>query len=117
LKTSDGKEEWAARGVSLELYSDAAQKNLPFGNPAESKLCLSTPVALRPTLARGVPLSVEFQGRQLPELSNHSLLLAAAFVKGASSLTGSNKKSARSTPAIETIKQAIELCQSVFCRV
>src|SRR5215207_1393852 len=38
-------------------------KNLPFGNPAESKLAVRLPSALRPTLTRGVPFSVEFQRR------------------------------------------------------
>ena len=45
--------------------SAAAKIILPFGNPAESEVLTGTltPVALRPTLARGVPLSVEFQKR------------------------------------------------------
>ena len=58
-----GKEDAAARPcASGRSDSAAAQVVLPFGNPAESEFKVSpTPVALRPTLARGVPLSVEFQ--------------------------------------------------------
>lgn len=57
------------------LAASMRSSRLTFGNPAKSAAALSglslTSVALRPPLARSVPLSVEFQRKRLASRTRH----------------------------------------------
>jgi hypothetical protein len=79
LCASEGRS--ASRALARERLR-CGSKNLPFGNPAESNQLLRLPSALRPTLARGVPFSVEFQRRRaagtLARFRGRPLLLKGA---------------------------------------
>src|SRR2546430_16834082 len=94
-----------ASGVSVCSGSAAAQRLSPSATrPSRDLKHSRLPSALRPTLARGVPLSVEFQRRRA--LNFQSLFSVAALSSKAPRPVSSSQTDARNTPSKETIKQS-----------
>src|SRR5207237_968199 len=101
------RERWSGSAAAQRISPSATR---PSRDHFKSRL----PSALRPTLARGVPLSVEFQRRR--GLNFPGLLPPPLFVESVH-VVSSSQSDARNTPSKETIKQIDGVCQSLFCIV